>query len=153
MRSIFVLTFFLFFQSCLISQYDRLVTRPFVFMQRTACYGTCPQYDISIYLDGTIIYNGKLFVDKKGCFKSKLSHDNILYLKSVLSDISFFSLDNEYISQITDIPSVITEVIINNQQHKIIDRLNGPRELKNIYQTLDSIVHSVSYWDACSESR
>ena len=39
---------------------------PFFSMQRTACYGTCPQYRISIYHHGKITYNGKLFVDKIG---------------------------------------------------------------------------------------
>ena len=35
---------------------------PFITMRRTACFGTCPQYTISIYDDGTINYEGKLFV-------------------------------------------------------------------------------------------
>ena len=41
-------------------------------MKRTPCYGECPQYEIIIYESGLIEYNGILFVQNIGCFKSKI---------------------------------------------------------------------------------
>ena len=65
---------------------------PFFTMQRTACYGTCPQYTVSIYHNGKITYNGDLFVDKIGCFSSFISEQEVAAIKFLLDDIDFFSV-------------------------------------------------------------
>jgi len=119
-------------------------------MKRTPCYGECPQYEIVIYESGLIEYNGILFVQNIGCFKSKIDNKKIKSLKLLLDRIQFFDLDEAYISKITDIPSVITEVSINEKKHRVIDRLNAPKKLKNLYKELDLIVDSVKIWEDCS---
>lgn len=122
----------------------------FVKMQRTACYGTCPQYTISIYANGLIQYNGKAFVDKINCFQTMLDQHLILEIQTQLKDVNFFSFKNEYLSPITDIPSVILEVYEKNYgRHVVIDRLNGPEELKNTHNLIDSIANSIKEWQAC----
>ena len=35
-------------------------------LQRTACFGACPVYTVSIYADGTVAYNGERFVEVEG---------------------------------------------------------------------------------------
>ena len=122
---------------------------PLIIMQRTACYGTCPQYDISIYANGLIRYNGKAFVDRLSCFQAVLNSSIIIDITLYLESINFFQLDTAYISAITDIPSVITEVNFNNKTHKVVDRLNGPKELKKIYSLIDSVYASVLKWEKC----
>ena len=49
----------------------------------------------------------------------------------------------------TDIPSVITEVNLDNKKHRIVDRLNGPRDLKKIYSLIDSVYANVLEWKKC----
>ena len=122
---------------------------PLITMKKTACYGTCPQYEISIYKDGLIQYNGKSFVDKLSCFQAFLHTNTIIDIKLQLENINFFQLDTAYISAVTDIPSIITEVNLNNKTHRVVDRLNGPTELKKIYSLLDSVYASVIKWEKC----
>ena len=126
-----------------------LTQDPLITMQRTACYGTCPQYEISIYANGLIKYNGKAFVDRLSCFQSLLNSRIIIDITLYLESINFFQLDTAYLSAITDIPSVITEVNFNNKTHKVVDRLNGPQELKKIYILMDSVYASVIKWEKC----
>jgi len=123
---------------------------PLISMQRTACYGTCPQYTITIYNDGLIRYEGKMFVDKQGCFYSKVSQEMIDKIILKLHEINFFSFKNEYSALMTDVPSVILEVNINVQNHKVIDRFNGPKELKEIQNFIDFISNSITDWDFCT---
>ena len=122
---------------------------PLIKMKRTACYGRCPQYEISIYNNGLIKYNGKAFVDRLSCFQAVLNANIIMEIKLHLESINFFQLDTAYISAVTDIPSVITEVNFDNKRHRIVDRLNGPRELKKIYSLIDSVYANVPEWEKC----
>ena len=125
---------------------------PFIIMERTACYGTCPQYEISIYRNGLIQYNGTAFVDRLSCFQSFLHASIIIDIQLYLESINFFQLDTAYLSPLTDLPSVITEVKLNNKTHKVVDRLNGPIELKYIYSLIDSAYVSVIEWKKCENS-
>ncbi len=122
---------------------------PLITMKRTPCYGECPQYMISIYESGVVIYNGVRFVPRTGCFQSNISTKNINYIKLILDEIQFFDLEEEYISNITDIPSIITEVFENGKRHRVVDRLNAPKKLKNLYTELDLIVDKISTWKEC----
>ena len=120
---------------------------PLITMRRTACFGTCPQYTISIYDDGTINYEGKLFVEKIGNFHSNIPVSLVQKIKSKLEEINFFSFKEQYDSPITDVPSVIIQVSINGKTHKVIDRFRGPNELKYFQNFIDSISESVIDWD------
>ena len=137
-----------FFTSCF-NPHILQQEEPFFRMQRTACYGTCPQYTVSIYNHGNITYNGKLFVDKIGCFSAFISEDEVTAIKLLIEGIDFFSLEQEYISPITDIPSVVTEVYLDGKRHKVIDRLEGPKSLKNCYLEIDSVINSIQRWSDC----
>lgn len=122
---------------------------PFINMQRTGCYGTCPQYTVSIYNNGKIIYNGKLFVDKIGCFSSVISRKQVAAIKLFLHETDFFSFQNEYLSSMTDIPSVITEIYLEGKTHKVIDRLEGPKSLKECHKLIDAVTESIKNWSDC----
>ncbi len=123
---------------------------PLVIMTRTACYGTCPQYTISIYDNGLIQYDGKLFVDKKGCFYAKISQSFIDRLITKITTIDFFDLNINYDAPMTDLPSVIVEVNLASNHHKITDRFSGPEKLKELQIFIDSISNSVIEWQLCN---
>ena len=78
-------------------------------MKRTPCYGECPQYMISIYESGVVIYNGARFVPRTGCFQSNISTKNINYIKLILDEIQFFDLRRN-IFQTLRIYLIITSV-------------------------------------------
>ncbi|MBE37240.1 MAG: hypothetical protein CMP50_01040 [Flavobacteriales bacterium] len=123
---------------------------PILIMNRTACYGTCPQYSISLYDNGLVRYEGKMFVDKIGCFTATISSTLIDDFKSALYDVKFFEFKNEYDAYVTDVPSVILEVTLDTKTHKVVDRFNGPVELKRLHKQIDSIVNNIQEWTECN---
>ncbi len=154
MRGLLVISFFLLIQcSCnhifkiqkKIPDAEDLIVK----MRRTACYGTCPQYEIHIYNNGFIYYKGIMFVEKKGCFFSYISSHSIDKIKMTLDQINFFQMEDNYLSPITDIPSVILQVSLGDKSHVVKDRLSGPQELKNFHNSIDSIADSVVDWALC----
>lgn len=140
-----VLIAILFIVSCSEIHYQQSA-KPFISMQRTACYGTCPQYTVSIYKNGVVNYEGKLFVDKMGFFSSKIPLSQVKNLELLLEEIDFFSLESIYPAPMTDVPSVITKVRVKNKVHKVVDQFQGPKELKKIYHLVDSIIDSTDNW-------
>ena len=122
---------------------------PFLVMKRTACYGTCPQYKITIYHHGLVRYEGKMFVDKIGCFEAMLSDRLIHEIKLKLYNVNFFELQQEYDSHITDVPSTILNINLDGRKHEVIDRFNGPVSLKDLHRLIDNHVDSVIKWNSC----
>ena len=112
---------------------NKFSKEPFIHMKRTACYGTCPQYEISIYNNGLIQYDGKAFVDRLNCFQAILDDNVIVSIKEKLENVNFFDFEQEYISPVTDIPSVILKVNLGQGAYNVVDRLNGPKELKSLH--------------------
>ena len=62
-------------------------------MQRTACYGTCPQYEVRIYESGIIEYEGKMFVEKIKVDKKQVGSDRLANSIAVMSKKNFIILD------------------------------------------------------------
>jgi len=122
---------------------------PFLVMKRTACYGTCPQYMITIYHHGLVRYEGKMFVDKIGCFEAMLSDELIHDIKLKLYNVNFFEFETEYDSNITDVPSTILKIHLDGKTHEVMDRFNGPLELKGVHVLIDHYVDSIIKWNSC----
>lgn len=128
---------------------DEMPQRPTAFfeMKRTACFGTCPIYNVTIMSNGEVLYEGKNFVDKIGFYHTTLDSTNLQKIKDKLLAINYFSFEDEYTSPITDVPSVYTTVALNGQIKTIHDRHKGPKELDELYALVDEILDSCK-WSA-----
>jgi len=110
-----------------------------VTLERTACYGTCPIYKITLQSDGTIIYEGKRFVEMMGTYKgTAYGFDRLA--KLILAQ-NYFNLKDEYTRPITDNPSAITSVVRAGKRKTIVDYAGtGPIELWGIEMVIDGIL-------------
>ena len=66
-------------QSSVSGNYDDVI----ITLERTACFGTCPVYTLTMNGDGTVIYEGKDFVKTKGRVEATISQDQIEQLISL----------------------------------------------------------------------
>ncbi|MFC2069256.1 DUF6438 domain-containing protein [Chloroflexota bacterium] len=115
-------------------------------LERTACFGTCPVYMLTINGDGMIIYEGKDFVKTKGSAKSNISQEKVEQLISEFEEVDYFSLNDKYTERtITDAPSVITSITTNGKT-KAIEHYHGdfsaPEKLNELEDRIDEIVNS-----------
>ena len=67
-----------------------------IILRRTACYGTCPVYEL--YLDGKGIYqfNGDMFVEKIGIHTLDFEPWKLISILNEAMDIGFWGLENKY---------------------------------------------------------
>ena len=80
-------------------------------LERTACFGTCPVYTVTIYDDGRVVYNGTNFVDVEGEQTIQIEPETVEEAVKVFEDAGYFDWNDEYMNMtVTDQPYVTTSV-------------------------------------------
>jgi len=118
-------------------------------LERTACKGKCPVYALTIYGNGTVVYEGKEFVKIQGRQTTSISEDKIRELVSEFEKIDYFSLSDNYQNRvITDMPSAITSITIGGKT-KTVNHYHGdlgaPKELSALEDKIDEIANSAQW--------
>jgi hypothetical protein len=80
-------------------------------LERTMCYGTCPEYKLTIYADGKIEFDGKNYVKAIGHYVKTISLEKVAMILTEVESINFFELNGDYACMgWTDMPTAITTV-------------------------------------------
>jgi len=122
-----------------------------IMMERTMCFGFCPAYKLTIYGDGRVVYNGKDYVKIVGTRIAKISQKKVKELINKFYKIDFFSLKEKYEALVTDNPSTITSIKINNKIKTVVNETEiGRREpilkgLDNLNDKIDEITNSARW--------
>lgn len=116
-------------------------------MERTMCYGTCPEYNLTIYPDGAVIYEGHSNVNVTGRQVSEIPQEKIKELVDEFYAIGFFSLKDKYTGEdegvyVSDLPSTTTSITVNGQTKSVLDYYGTPQKLKNLENKIDEITNS-----------
>ncbi len=89
-------------------------------LERTACFGACPVYTVTIYTDGTVVYNGERFVDVEGEQTATIDPETVRQLVAGFEAAGYFGWDDEYTDMhITDLPTIITSVARDGETKQI----------------------------------
>ena len=115
-------------------------------LERTVCFGACPDYTLTIQGDGTVTYEGRQFVRIEGTRTATISEAKISQLLSEFEKVDYFSLNNSYEKlEATDMPSAITSLTINGKT-KTVRHYHGdfsaPEKLTELENKIDEIVNS-----------
>ena len=115
-------------------------------LERTVCFGACPEYKLTICGSGTVEYEGIRFVKIEGTRTIAISKDKIRQLVSEFNRIDYFSLDDSYEEfMATDMPSAITSLTVDGKT-KTVRHYHGdfsaPKELAELDDKIDEIVNS-----------
>jgi hypothetical protein len=86
-----------------------------VFIQRLPCYGPCPAYDISIKPDGTVTYDGNLYVAVEGRHLSEISTEQVNELLAAILEMDIFALEDNYMIGGRDAPLTIITVALDEE--------------------------------------
>ncbi|HEY2747996.1 MAG TPA: DUF6438 domain-containing protein [Polyangia bacterium] len=113
-------------------------------LERTACYGRCPIYTVTVLRDGTVQWEGKRFVKVTGKATAKLPAATLTALADAFRGAGFFALADKYDSyDVTDHPSAITSYA-DGYQKKTIHHYHGdrsaPEKLSQLEARIDELV-------------
>ena len=122
-------------------------------LERGPCFGTCPIYKLTIYSDGSVVFEGMRHVRTTGRASGRISREGLRRLISEFGGIDYFSLSDSYgeVAVVghspevrcpkfaTDMPSVTTSIRINGRSKSVyhnhgcggLDKLKGLRALES----------------------
>lgn len=119
-------------------------------LERTACFGTCPMYKVTLKADGTFTYEGKEYVEHKGRYKGRFYGFN--RLAQLVEKYGYFSMKDDYSVSMTDLPSTITSVVRNGRRKRITNYGDsGPLELWAIEQAVDGVLANAKFEKAADK--
>jgi len=117
-------------------------------LNRTVCYGTCPEYSIMIYGNGTVIYDGRIFVKMVGIQVYQIPVESVEELVNEFYKINYFFLPDRFEPRITDHPWVITSIKTESVFKKIANYANGgPQSLCELEVKIDELANSSQFLD------
>jgi len=127
-------------------------------LERTACFGFCPDYKLTITADGSVVFEGRRFVKQEGAtMKSAITQDQLKRLMVEFDRVKFFSLEDDYMDNPrvcaeneTDNPSAFTSIRINGKS-KTVRHYHGcrgpkvPKEITELEDKIDEIVNTAQW--------
>jgi hypothetical protein len=127
-------------QARLLKAFENAGDQAYVRFERTACFGTCPVYVVRISGNGKLTYKGKEFSQPKGEYEVQISPEEWRTLQEKIAIAKFFGMKAEYDEYMTDVPSAITEVYINDKRKKtVINRWEAPEDLIRLETYIDNL--------------
>ena len=124
---------------------------PLITMEKGACFGTCPVYAIQIYSDGRASYQGEKYVKNVGLFQRQLPAEAITELVNAFQHAGFFSLQDEYVAEVTDLPVTWLSFRHQGQYKKIKDLIDAPPVLKELEQRVAAIAEEEGWQPAAGK--
>jgi hypothetical protein len=95
-------------------------------LERTACFGGCPVYRVSVSPSGEVAYEGKAHVHRLGRATGQIPHQRVDSLLGELDKAGYFSFADRYTSAeptcgryATDSPTVISSATLRGRTKRI----------------------------------
>lgn len=147
MQNLFVLFFFLLTTTFSFAQNidESLLLAS---LERTTCYGNCPYYEVKVYSNGIITYNGKQNVEYIGLHQGAISQTQIRQLLDKAKSIGYVYLDNKYPTKglgIIDFPVCITSIKEGGNKKMIYNRNDSPQRLVEYQDFFDELIEEIEW--------
>ncbi|MCO6482437.1 MAG: hypothetical protein J5I62_06555 [Flavobacteriales bacterium] len=114
-------------------------------IQRTACYGTCPTYRLTIYDDGLAVYEGVRFVARQGRYTGHVAPATMEALLKLAEAKGFFTMDDVYDKPVTDLPSVIIRVHADQRDKQVVGRVGAPQSFRDLAQEVENMLDAIEW--------
>jgi hypothetical protein len=90
-----------------------------VTLERGPCFGSCPVYKLMVGADGQVVYEGIRFVEVEGTQIVMLGPGDVRDIAQAVVDATFFTLEDEYTVQATDLPSILLTVTMDGNTKQV----------------------------------
>ncbi|MFL5733935.1 MAG: DUF6438 domain-containing protein [Chloroflexia bacterium] len=113
-----------------------------IILDRTMCYGTCPDYTLTVEADGRVTFEGRHYTKEKGTVTGTIDSAKLAELATEIKKADFFSLDSSYSSGVTDNPTYTLEVHMDGKSKRVESYATRPRRLELLMDRIDQILNS-----------
>jgi hypothetical protein len=116
-------------------------------LSRSACFGTCPVYRVTLNVDGTAGYEGVKYVDRIGTFVGRVPFYDFAQLALLTERARFMTLQERYAGSWTDAETTTVTIRARSGREKTVDDYGGfgPPELWALQRAIDGVVESIKW--------
>ena len=118
-------------------------------LERGACFGSCPVYRVTIYTDGTVTFEGELFVQTEGTHTTTIEPAVVQQLLASFEEAGYFDWEDEYTEMNEgDLPTIITSVTRDGETKRITRYTgdsNAPLELPYLETWIDMAAYTSQF--------
>lgn len=112
-------------------------------LRRTGCFGTCPDYQLTIAGNGTVRFFGHSFVLIPGDHVALIAPDAVRGLIADFEEADFFSARDEYVANVTDNPAQILTLSVAGHTKTVKDYVGTedglPLAIRNLEAEVDEV--------------
>ncbi|WKK86856.1 DUF6438 domain-containing protein [Marivirga arenosa] len=109
-------------------------------LNTTSCYGPCPVFNLMIYGDKRLVFEGKENTDLSGEHEKQLTDDQFDALMAIVESADWANLEEEYRSDMTDLPTQNFMYNRNGVIKKVMRYGAGPESISNLSDTILTFV-------------
>lgn len=118
-------------------------------LEKTGCYGLCPEYYLVLRSDGHAFYEGYRDIEPLGPHCAEIDIPYFAILAWLVRDIGYFELEDHYTQMVTDSPSTFTSVVKNGQRKTIRNYAFGAPATLWALETLIDQKRNELNWQPC----
>ncbi|HEV2401787.1 MAG TPA: DUF6438 domain-containing protein [Candidatus Sulfotelmatobacter sp.] len=112
-------------------------------LERTACFGSCPVYKLTIRGDGSVTYEGKKYVRVIGTRAGIVDTEKLAELVRAFSEAHYLALEDRYRSKlVSDQPTTYTSLTLHGRHKEVEDYCGAPASLTALERKIDEVANS-----------
>lgn len=118
-------------------------------LTRGVCFGTCPDYTVSISDEGHVTYVGRRFVNIVGEQHATIPVAEVQRLLARFEEIGFNNLRDAYRGHVTDLPTYTITLERNGQTKTVLDYAGTsagmPPAVRELEQEIDRVANTARW--------
>lgn len=111
-------------------------------LDKSACFGNCPIYNLTITQDGYATFEGIANSDKLGIYGKQITDDQFHSIEKAFIESDFESFPKNIPSQIADLPSIAIGYHNGNEYKMVTGKEDRPEQLLQLQFMLEKIADS-----------
>ena len=139
--------------ACATSTAQETPTRDFtITLERSVCFGRCPDYTVSIDEDGNVVFEGGRFVAASGKHEANVGADAAATLLAQFENAGFWTLQNEYRARVTDLPTYVLTLRVGDREKRVLDyggtMMGMPEIVRDLEHAVDETAQTAQWVSA-----
>lgn len=114
-----------------------------IVLERTACFGTCPAYKLTISNDG-IVFEGHAYVAAGGRHVAKVDLDALRALAEEFVAADFYSMEESYQAGVTDNPTYVLSISVDGYSKGVLDYVGSWVGMPSVISELEEKVDNLA---------
>lgn len=108
-------------------------------LRRTACFGACPDYMVTITGTGKVEYEGGRYVCRSGKQQWQLPPEKVDELIKAFRKAKFFDLRDRYVTDMNDLPAAQTSFEVDGRKKTVLHYGEEQKALSELEDSIDRI--------------